>query len=433
MSKQYPDRLEFGQPLWEPDWEERCGLLLSAARGLHENGQETGETLEAITRLGGVLGIKASLFPSWGELFVQISSTHGTVLRVIAATPSSVSMSRVTATLQTIEAICDGRIAGAEAKEALAAASRRPPSNLYLFVLACFAGASALALIFGAIHPQAVALIALSAATGALLRRGLARFGASSFLQVFSAALLAGFVGALAVRWQISSALRLVAVCPCMVLIPGPHILNGTLDLAALRIPLGASRLGFATLTVLAICAGLLVGLALGGSYLPASEPSRQVPLWLDMIAAGVAAASYGVFFSMPLRMLVWPVLAGMAAHAARWEAMSVLGINVVLGTGIACLLVGAALVPIARRLCLPFAAIGFASVVSLMPGVFLFRMSSGLVQIQKDAASTTTSLLGATFSNGITALLIVITMTIGLVLPMHTFSHLRRRRVTKQ
>ena len=214
-------------------------------------------------------------------------------------------MNRVTATLRTIEAIYEGRIAGTEAKEALAAASRRPPSNLYLFILACFAGASALALIFGAIHPQSVALIALSAATGALLRRGLARFGTSSFLQVFAAALLAGLIGALAVRWQIRSALRLVAVCPCMILIPGPHILNGTLDLAALRIPLGSSRLGFAMLTVFSICAGLLIGLALSGSDLPASEPGRQVPLWLDTIAAGVAAASYGIFFSMPLRMLV--------------------------------------------------------------------------------------------------------------------------------
>ena len=62
------------------------------------------------------------------------------------------------------------------------------------------------------------------------LRRGLARYSANVFLQPFCAALLAGMVGALAVRYQLSSSLRLVAVCPCMVLVPGPHFLNGAID-----------------------------------------------------------------------------------------------------------------------------------------------------------------------------------------------------------
>lgn len=105
MSKQHPDRLKFDHLEREQDWEERCGLLLSPARALHENGQETGETLEAIMRLGGALGIKAALFPTWGKLFMQIDSTHGTVLSAIAATPSNVGMNRVNATLRAIEAI----------------------------------------------------------------------------------------------------------------------------------------------------------------------------------------------------------------------------------------------------------------------------------------------------------------------------------------
>jgi uncharacterized membrane protein YjjB (DUF3815 family) len=166
----------------------------------------------------------------------------------------------------------------------------------------------------------------VSAAAGAILRRFLAQYSANVFLQPFCAALLAGVIGALAVRYQLSSSLRLVAVCPCMVLVPGPHVLNGALDLISGRVHLGAARLIYAGLVIVAISTGLLLGLALLGVSLPVDQAGRAVPLWQDMIAAGVAVASYSVFFSTPLHMLAWPVAVGMLAHALRWGAVTVLG-----------------------------------------------------------------------------------------------------------
>jgi len=112
------------------------------------------------------------------------------------------------------------------------------------------------------------------------LRRGLARHSANLFLQPFCAALLAGIVGGFAVRWQLSSSLRLVAVCPCMVLVPGPHVLNGALDLIGGRMALGAARLTYAGLVIVAISAGLMLGLALVGVSLPVEAAGRDLPLW---------------------------------------------------------------------------------------------------------------------------------------------------------
>ena len=140
---------------------------------------------------------------------------------------------------------------------------------------AAAAGAVALAVIFGVQHLAAAALIFVSAAAGAILRRGLARYSANIFLQPFCAALLAGVIGALAVRYQLSSSLRLVAVCPCMVLVPGPHVLNGALDLIKGRIHLGAARLIYAGLVIVAISTGLLLGLALFGVSLPVDQAGR--------------------------------------------------------------------------------------------------------------------------------------------------------------
>ena len=65
----------------------------------------------------------------------------------------------------------------------------------------------------------------------------------------------------------------------------------------------------------------------------------------------------------------------------------------------------------------MPFAAIGFASVVSLMPGVFLFRMSSGLLQLA-NSANGTLPLLGATVADGMIAFTIILAMSFGVIVP---------------
>jgi len=232
-------------------------------------------------------------------------------------------------------------------------------------------------------------------------------------------------VGAVGVRVGISSDHRLVGLGPLLVLVPGPAILGGVFDLAVFRLPLGAARLGFGLLTILAISAGVLIGLALGGTTLPASVPSREIPLWLDTLCAGVAAGSHGVFFAMPPRMLAYPVLMGMLAHATRWWVLSTPGTSNAAGAGVACLAVGVILVPIARRLRLPFAAVGFASVVSMVPGIYLFRMGGGLAQIQAHPGATSLSLVGGVLFDGTTALVTVVAMALGLLLPKLAYDHL--------
>lgn len=405
-------------------------LISASASLLFANGQTTERTVADVEHLALALGYHGTVLPRWSDLIVRFATDNGARNEVVTVAPIGVDMNKVAATISVMTNVCARRIDAATARATLDDIARRPPVSLARFALMAAAGAAALAVIFGATDLFSLLLIAISAGAGACLRRWLATLSHNAFVQPLCAALLAGAIGAVAERLQLSSTLRLVAVCPCMVLVPGPHLLNGSIDLVRARITLGIARLVYAGMIILMICIGLLAGLALGGVSLPVTGPSSPIPLGYDVLAAGVAVAAYGTFFSLPWRTLPFPIVIGMLAHASRWVVIMQVGASVQTGALVACLLAGTIVTPIANRLRLPFAAFAFASVVSLMPGVYLFRMAGGLVALSSLSEHASPDMLLATIADGSTALLIIMAMTFGLIVPKIGIEFFYPRRI---
>ena len=386
-----------------------------AAALLFANGQTTEGVDLSVARVGRACGGRFGLVPSWGSL-VLLSERIPSGLPVPAA-PLGVDMGRVGAVERLVDQVVAGDVTAADGIGALAAIGRMPPVGLPRLALMAAAGAASLAVIFGATDVLTLALVATVTGLGACLRRGASRLSANAFLQPFLAAGLAGLAAGAGAASGLDVSHRLAAVCPCMVLVPGPHLLNGAIDLLRSRIALGAARLGFAGLIVLAICAGLLLGLTAAGTGLAAGGPPPRVPFAFDVIAAGVAIAAYGSFFNMGWRTLPIPAAVGMLAHALRWGMLAE-GASVQAGALGACLLVGTVMTPVAARLRLPFGALAFTSVVSLMPGIFLFQAAAQAVSVAGGRlADPTASLLGLV-TNGVTACLVVMAMAFGLIVP---------------
>jgi uncharacterized membrane protein YjjP (DUF1212 family) len=403
--------------------EEALKITALAASLLFVHGQTTEETVVAAERLGRFLGISVKVLPYWDQLIVEVDGTP--VAQIVAAKPIGVDMGRILAVTTVVDQICDGTLPIEAAQSALTSAGHLPPASTPRFVLFAALGAVSLGVIFGTLDVSSLVLIATSAAVGALIRRWLSNSSRNPLVQPLCAASIAGIVAAAADRFQLSDAIALIGFCPCMVLVPGPHILNGAIDLSRTRIALGVARLTYSGIILLLICAGGLIGFTAVGAKLEMAESSLPVPLAIDVIAAGCAVASFGTFFAMPWRLLAFPMMCGMLAHAARWALMFAGG-SAGIGALIASILVSVLATPVAARLHLPFAAVAFSAVVSLLPGFFLFNAATGLVELTSIGPNAPGALLTGIATNSVNALLIIMAITFGLVLPQMLFERMK-------
>jgi uncharacterized membrane protein YjjP (DUF1212 family) len=206
--------------------QEQSDLVLTFAQVLQVNGQCTEETVLATERLSNTLGVRATMIPSWDGLQLEATERTARLVSFASASPTGVNMERVAFTMRAIDEIVAGRLMSSAALEKIKAISHAAPVSTWLFTVAAAAGAAALSLLYGVQHITSVVLIVASAAGGAILRRTLARYSTNPFVQPLCAALLAGIIGALAVRYQLSSTLRLIAVCPCMIQQPADVLLS---------------------------------------------------------------------------------------------------------------------------------------------------------------------------------------------------------------
>jgi uncharacterized membrane protein YjjP (DUF1212 family) len=422
-----PGKLTTSTPPDTPALRNAERFLVEAISVLHANGAESDRAERRTRQLAHALGLDARTELGWSWSSFSIESEDGDhVLRGSAAVPSGLALNRVLAVDQIINDLDAGTVSLSDAWERLRSAAVLPPAHIALFAAACAAAGCGLAVVFGVRQVSTLALIAGCCAAGALVRRGLGRCGANAYTQSAMAALLAGLCCAAASGLGVKSALGLAALCPCLILVPGPHLLKGSLEIATLRIPLGVSRLVFASALMTAVTAGLVLGLWLGGVHLAADSGVRDVSIWVDAPTAGLLAVAYGVFYAVPLRVLPWPFIVGAAAHALRWTVVDQWAAEPWVGAGLACLFVGLVLVPVCERRQLPFSALGFASVVSLVPGALIFRALAGFALLPSTSGARSQKLLVDTAEEASSAAVVLLAMALGFLVADAVWSHFR-------
>src|SRR5256886_3454085 len=205
-------------------------LILQATALIFANGETTERTVAAAREIGDAFGYRATSIPRWDQLTVRVDGPDGVHQDVLSVEPASIDMNKVLQGEEAIHALREHTSPVEASRSRLARIAALPPVAPGRFVLAAAIGAAALAVVYGAGHLATLGLAAFSAGTGALVRRGLAKVSSNLFVQPFCAAFLAGLIGGIARQLQFGLEPVLVALCPCMLLVPGPHFLNGLID-----------------------------------------------------------------------------------------------------------------------------------------------------------------------------------------------------------
>lgn len=319
----------------------------------------------------------------------------------------------------TIDKVCAGKLSLSEAigilDEVENTAGRHGRWTLSLmFGLA----AGALAWLLSADWP-AMAVIATSSALGMLARQEMHKYHPVLFALPFVAALIGSLMGGMLIRLGWTHTPGICLIVPALMLVPGPHLINGLYDMIENNMQTGIPRLGLAAGILVAAAMGIFLGgwLTLGLTTVPPSMIFSQqpIPLWLDIVLAGVASCGFGAFYNAPWRVLWTSIVCGMVGHGIRYLCLAH-GMQLEIATLFACLAIGFMAIRWVSSMRIPFAAVAFAGAVPMMPGVLMFHSIGGAMDIAFAGSGAPLVMVADTLSSSFKAAFVVGSMGMGLL-----------------
>jgi uncharacterized membrane protein YjjP (DUF1212 family) len=293
-----------------------------------------------------------------------------------------------------------------------------PRHSRWLAVVVLGVAAASLARLLGADGPAEV-VAGLATALGLAARQELGRWHFNLLTLPLSAAFLGAILGGLAIRLDWTHTPDLVLIVPALMLVPGPHLINGLLDLIDNHLPMSLARLWLATSILLASALGIVVGIELTLPDLtPATETARSdnLNIFFDMVLAGIVTCGFAVYYNTAWGPLGLATVGGMTGHGLRYVALEA-GCRLEAATFLGGLAVGVVSAWLARSASAPVAVVGFAGAVTMMPGVHIYRALGGALQLARQAEQADPAMMAGTIGNTVQACLVVGGLVLGFIL----------------
>jgi uncharacterized membrane protein YjjP (DUF1212 family) len=392
-------------------------LLLQAGRLLLEYNESTGAIHHALTTTARALtDDTCHVVVSYLGVGVSLAGDGPALEPVRELRYNTAVQARVHEILEQVRrgdlgaAAALGRLRGIEAD------TPRYPRRLS--ALALGVAAASLAGLLGA-DAGAAAVAGVSAGLGLLARQELGRRHFGLLALPLTAAFIGAVLGGLAIRWGWTRSPELVLIVPALMLVPGPHLINGLLDLIDNYLPMSLFRLGLATGILLASGLGVVLGVEL--TVLDPVFPEQganagRLTLASDVVLAGVVTCGFAVFYNTAWRHLWMAAVGGMAGHGLRFLALEG-GCRLETATLLGGMAVGAVSAWMAGSRKTPVAVIAFAGAVTMIPGLSLYRALSGALQLARLPGAADPGTVAGTFGHALQGCLVVAALALGLIL----------------
>lgn len=390
-------------------------LLAESARLLLEYNESTTAIRREVTWTARAVGAEVDYVDiSYGGVTVGVAGANSVSLAVEELRYNTALLTRVHETLTEVRA---GTLTPAESLSRLEGLkTTTPPHPAWVSISILGIAGASLARLLGA-DLAGVVVAGAATALGLLVRKGLGRRSHGPLTLTFTACLIGAVLGGLAVRFGWTRSPELALIVPALMVVPGPHLVNGLLDLIDNHLPMSGARLGLAAAILAAGTFGLVAGIqltlprnAVGAQGAAATPPGFAGVLLL----AGLVSCGFAVFYNATWRQVGIAAVGGMAGNGLRDVALDA-GIPLDAATFLGGVAVGVASAAMARCVRTPVAIVAFAGAVTMMPGTYMYQALGGLLRLARlDPAPAVT----AEFSTNLARAFVVVTgLVLGLVL----------------
>ena len=391
-------------------------LLLQAGRLLLEYNESTGAIHRSLTATARALTDEAChVTVDYRGVTVSLAGEHAVPESVTELHYNMAVQARVH---QILEEVRQGRLDVSAALACLGGVEADTPRHSHwLAALVLSAAAASLAGLLGA-DVGGAAVAGLAAGLGLLARQELGRRHFNVLTLPLTAAFIGAILGGLAIRLGWTRSPDLVLIVPALMLVPGPHLINGLLDLVDNYVPMSLSRLGLAAGILLASALGIVLGVEL--TLPPPNFPEQaasadHLNLVTDMALAGIVTCGFAVFYNTAWRQLWMAAVGGMAGHGVRFLALD-MGCWLEVATFLGSLTVGVIAAWMARSSKTPVAVLAFAGAVTMIPGLSLYRALGGALQLARQGGGADPVTVASTLGNSSQGCVVVGALVLGLI-----------------